>query len=101
MSDSGQGLSFDAGEENLTVLAGHLGEFLDAWGSGGAAPELKEFLPEAEGELRRMTLVELIKIDLEYRLNGDHLPKRLQDYLAEFPELTQGDAGIPAAVGQL
>ena len=47
------------------------------------------FLPEA-GEIRRLTLVELIKVDLEYRWLNRGCPKRLAEYLAEFPELGKG-----------
>ena len=45
------------------------------------------FLPEGEPELRRLTLVELIKVDLGYRWSRSAGRLVLEDYLAEFPEL--------------
>ena len=56
-------------------------------------PDLNPFLPQS-GEIRRLTLVELIKVDLEYRWLSRGCPKRLSEYLAEFPELPA--AGSPA-----
>ncbi len=70
-----------------------LDAFVEAWESAAAPPDLNAFLPEA-GEIRRLTLVELIKVDLEYRWLSRDCPKRIREYLAEFPELAQ--APIPA-----
>jgi eukaryotic-like serine/threonine-protein kinase len=83
-------LSLDAARQSMELLAGYLDAFVSAWEASTDPPDLKTFLPEA-GEIRRLTLVELIKVDLEYRwLNRRGGPKRLADYLAEFPELSQG-----------
>ena len=38
--------------------------------------------------MRRLLLVELIKVDLEYRW-GQGLQKRIAEYVAEFPELAE------------
>ena len=53
-----------------------------------APPDLNPFLPET-GEIRRLTLVELIKVDLEYRWLSRGCPKRISEYFAEFPELSK------------
>jgi eukaryotic-like serine/threonine-protein kinase len=47
-------------------------------------------LPEQPLELRRLVLTELIKVDLEYRWQQHNLPKTIEEYLAEFPELADG-----------
>ena len=79
-------LLLDQARESMDVLAGFLDAFVTAWEASKAPPDLQAFLPET-GEIRRLTLVELIKVDLEYRWLNRGCPKRLADYLAEFPEL--------------
>jgi non-specific serine/threonine protein kinase/serine/threonine-protein kinase len=61
-----------------------LERFEDAW-QRGERPALSEYLP-AEEPCRRAVLVELIHIDLERRLKAGE-PRRLESYLADFPEL--------------
>ncbi|MFE9325031.1 hypothetical protein ACIHDR_19375 [Nocardia sp. NPDC052278] len=71
------------------MLASVVRRFADTWDQTGAPPDLAEYLPDAPG-LRRMCLIELIKVDLEYRwLRYDH-PKRLAQYCAEYAELCTG-----------
>jgi serine/threonine protein kinase len=70
----------------MDVLARQLDAFVEAWESGTEPPDLKPFVPEG-GEIRRLTLVELIKVDLEYRWLSRGCPKRIAEYFAEFPEL--------------
>jgi len=77
----------DDSEHTLSVLAEHLERFVGRWEESTEPPDLAEFLP-ASGEIRRLTLVELIKIDLEYRWVEHNHPKRIFDYFREFPELT-------------
>ena len=50
----------------MEVLANRLDAFVEAWEAGADPPDLHPFLPDS-GEIRRLTLVELIKVDLEYR----------------------------------
>jgi eukaryotic-like serine/threonine-protein kinase len=82
-------LLFDDARQSMEVLAGFLDAFVAAWEEATAPPDLGPFLPEA-GEIRRLTLVELIKVDLEYRWLNRGCPKRLAEYLTELPELGQG-----------
>jgi serine/threonine protein kinase len=72
----------------MDVLARQLDAFVEAWEATEAPPDLKPFLPGA-GEIRRLTLVELIKVDLEYRWLSRGCPKRISEYFTEFPELVQ------------
>ncbi|MFO0902975.1 MAG: serine/threonine-protein kinase [Pirellulales bacterium] len=67
-------------------LATRLEEFLEAWSDGDAPPSLAEHVPAAPPELRRITLEELIKVDLEQRMRA-RVPRTLDDYVREFPEL--------------
>ncbi|MET9489181.1 serine/threonine-protein kinase [Nocardia sp. NPDC006630] len=63
--------------------------FAAAWDTAGEPPPLAEYLPAAP-ELRRLCLIELIKVDLEYRWIHYDFPKRLADYRAEYDELRSG-----------
>jgi serine/threonine protein kinase len=86
-------LSWEDGSAAWEALAECAGRFLTAWETGDASPELRDFLP-ASGTWRRMVLIELLKIDLEQRLQGRGPHKSIEQYLAEFPELA-GTSGPP------
>ncbi|MGE3314827.1 MAG: serine/threonine-protein kinase [Planctomycetaceae bacterium] len=85
--------TLDDVEQTMSLLASYLERFVDGWESSETPPNLADFLPD-EGEMRRFTLVELIKIDLEYRWLERNFPKRIVEYVREFPELANGR--IPA-----
>ncbi|MFC9551666.1 serine/threonine-protein kinase [Rhodococcus sp. NPDC056960] len=69
-----------------TAVGDAVARFASAWESSASAPDLATYLPVSPA-LRRVTLIELVKVDLEHRwLRGDH-PKRLAQYCAELPEL--------------
>ncbi len=72
----------------MDVLAGRVDAFVGAWETGASPPDLNPFLPDG-GEIRRLTLIELIKVDLEYRWVSRGCPKRISEYFAEFPELVR------------
>lgn len=70
------------------ALARHLERFVDAWESvSDKPPQLGDYLPPAGDSLRHMALVELIKLDLEQRLQRGIDALELEQYAAEFPEL--------------
>ncbi len=74
-------------------LCRHVEAFAAAWDASHQPPPIASFLPAEPAVLRKLVLVELIKIDLEYR--GQHqCPLRLEDYAARFPELGGRD-GLP------
>ncbi len=76
---------------SATVAWDQLSERIDAliaaWESPDRPPSLRSFLPAEPAEMRRLILTELIKVDLEYRWQQHHLPKTIEEYLLEFPEL--------------
>ncbi|MEX0937194.1 MAG: serine/threonine-protein kinase [Pirellulales bacterium] len=84
---SGASQAWDQLAERVDVL-------ITAWESSGRPPELARLLPEGPAALRRMVMGELIKVDLEYRWEKFGPHKTIEQYLAEFPELTEG-GGIP------
>lgn len=73
------------------TVAGHLERFAEAW-EAGEPPALFHFAPDGPPAVRRLALVELIKLDLEQRLNRG-MSRPLEEYLREFAEL--GAAGPP------
>jgi serine/threonine protein kinase len=75
-------------------LRQYLEAFLAAWESSQGPPELRAYLPGEPPALRQIALVELIKIDLEFRWQTGGCPKRVEEYAEEFPELS-GEFGLP------
>lgn len=71
-------------------LSSRVDELTAAWQGDDLPPDLARYLPEQPPALRQMTLVELIKVDLEFRWLHYSLPKKLEEYLGEFPELAVG-----------
>lgn len=59
-----------------------------AWSTATEPPMLAEFLPLEPANLRRLTLLEVIKVDLEYRWTDGRWPKQIEQYVADFPELS-------------
>ncbi|WP_107984824.1 serine/threonine-protein kinase [Rhodococcus sp. OK519] len=86
------GPSNDLGTQTVSFLADVVARFASAWESAtdGTTPDLDTFLPgglPVGDALRRAALVELIKVDLEYRLLHTDQPRPLSSYCAQFPEL--------------
>lgn len=74
------------------LLSERVEALVTAWEESLEPPRLAEFLPAESGPLRHLALVELIKVDLEYRCQRTQHERRLEQYLAEFPELaTHGE----------
>jgi serine/threonine protein kinase len=80
------GLSLDRAAHTLSLLATVVERFVAEWDTSGYPPDMAAFLPDSPA-VRRVTLIELIKVDLEYRWLKSNLPKRLIEYCEEFPEL--------------
>jgi serine/threonine protein kinase len=83
----------DQGQATWDLLAAQLEALVERWEYGEAPPVLSEFLPPGPAALRRLMLIELIKVDLGFRYKRNK-QKRIEDYAAEFPEL-RGSDGIP------
>src|SRR5262245_60288185 len=86
------GLSFGDHQPTWDDLAQRVDALLAAW-EAGAPPALAAFLPAEPGPRRQLVLVELIKVDLEQRIAHGLPLKRVEEYVAEFPELAVG--GLP------
>lgn len=87
-------LELSSAEQAWEQLSKHVDTLIEAW-DRGEVPDLAQFLPSGPPALRRLTLVELIKVDLEFRWGTHQLPKRIEEYALEFPEL-EARGGVPA-----
>jgi len=85
------GVPADLATSAWDVLAERLDALADAWQSG-EPPSLVAFLPPQPSSLRRHVLIELVKLDLEYRWHNAQ-PKQLEQYVEELPELSA--TGVP------
>ncbi|WP_084529669.1 serine/threonine-protein kinase [Nocardia crassostreae] len=61
--------------------------FAEAWAQARTPPPLPDYLPDSPA-IRRVSLIELIKVDLANRWSRGAEPKRLADYVADLPELS-------------
>ncbi len=82
-------------DQDWTVLAGHVGEFCEAWEASETLPILGDFAPHEACALRRLALIELVKIDLENRWQRQLEPQRIEWYLEQHQELVEADGGVP------
>ncbi|WP_063018416.1 serine/threonine-protein kinase [Nocardia niwae] len=73
-------------EARSTGIADVVERFADAWRTAATPPDLAAYLPDSPA-IRRVSLIELIKVDLANRWGRGAAPKRLADYAAELPEL--------------
>src|SRR6516162_2558340 len=83
----------DDGQTTWHMLSQRVAALIRRWDDGGTPPRLMDFVPAGNPSLRRFVLNELVKVDLARRWSR-RLPRRLEDYLAEFPELA-GPSGVP------
>ncbi|MCC7421168.1 MAG: serine/threonine protein kinase [Planctomycetaceae bacterium] len=85
---------WDDSTTTLTALAEILEEFIERWEAcDGVTPPTLSGLVPGQGEARRITLIELIKIDLEYRWLKHNFPRKMEEYISDFPELHED--GLP------
>ena len=66
-----------------------------AWQGPDLPPDLARFVPAEPKALRRLLLVELIKVDLEQRWLHFGLPKKVEEYVEEFPEIRDSAGFVP------
>jgi serine/threonine protein kinase len=71
-----------------TILSAHVERFIKAWESASEPPILNDFLADDASSARRLTLIELVKVDLEYR-QARQTRRDLEAYFQDFPELAE------------
>ncbi len=85
----------DQSRGDWTQMADCVERFCVEWDESPEAPELRLFIPPPASTTRRLTLIELVKVDLEQRWNRQTDPKPIEQYLEEWPELFEPDGAAP------
>ena len=92
-AEAGELLPEHAGEV-LALVAQQVRMFADAWSAEVEPPSPVDYLPEANATVRRLVLVELVKVDLNRRWRRPELRRSVEDYLRQYPELSS-DGHLP------
>ncbi|MBX7166326.1 MAG: serine/threonine protein kinase [Pirellulales bacterium] len=91
-SDATPTLGMDDSSRVWDLLAGRIETLVEQWESGAEPPLLADLLEARDPpNFRRLALIELIKVDLEYRWQRRQMPRLIEEYVAEFPELIDPD----------
>ena len=72
-----------------------LDAFVEAWEETAQPPDLQRFLVNLSDSQKRTGLIELIKIDLEYRWRDQHLGRYLENYAERHPLLIDDNGDWP------
>lgn len=75
------------------LLAERINALVTAWDSASVEPELGQFAPQGPAAVRRLGLIELVKVDMDYRHRRGLAGWGVEEYLGRFPELSEG--GVP------
>ena len=86
---------FDTDLQSLSVRLAHRAEAFEAALARDAAVDFREFLPPTKSPLYLATLLELVRIDLEFSWTRNS-PKRISEYLSRFPALLENAAVLSA-----
>lgn len=73
-------------ENELALISVAIERLEEDWNLGEAHKDLGRYLPEAPENLRRQILIELIKVDQEFRLRGGEM-RKVEEYLHARPAL--------------
>src|SRR5262245_41494484 len=84
LSSSNRGFSQAVASSDWQRCEEAIKRFEDAW-KLGQSPSIDEYLL-SDGDVRRALLVELVHIDLEFRLKSG-ASARVEDYLSKYPDL--------------
>jgi eukaryotic-like serine/threonine-protein kinase len=94
MADTTQSLPAEPATVAFNALVERADSLIAAWQGDELPPDLNQFLPAEPQSLRHLALKELIKIDLEYRWQHHEMPKQVEEYIDEFPDLAE-DGEVP------
>ena len=87
-------ISMDNASVVWSAVEKQLDAFCQAWDGAAEPPEIADFVGDYEPAVRRLILLELIKVDLEYRWNQPKQVQEMESYIESWPELRVG--GVPA-----
>jgi len=75
------------------LLAERVDALVAAWDGSDTAPDLASLAPEGPPPVRRLGLIELIKVDMDFRHRRGLAGWGVEEYVSRFPELSEG--GLP------
>jgi eukaryotic-like serine/threonine-protein kinase len=78
----------------MALIAKQVRSFAEAWSAGPPPPSPADHLPDSATAVRRLLLLELIKVDMNRRWRHPELRQTVENYLAAYPELTS-DGHLP------
>lgn len=87
-------LSLDDATAVWAFVEQQLDAFCRAWDDAPPPPELASFVGDVKGPVRRLLLVDLVKIDMEYRGSLENAMLTMESYLEAWPELA-ADGIVP------
>jgi len=80
---------FEVNSDEIWEKVGNrLESFIAAWEQSDEAPPVSDHINDLSGFVRRLTLIELIKVDLEQRWTRNRTPLTVEDYANRFPDLS-------------
>jgi serine/threonine protein kinase len=80
-------LMLETAHHTWTVLSGRVEAFIHAWEHAAEPPSPRDFLPAGPPTVRCLTLVELLKVDLEYRWIHRKTPRTIEEYCTDYADL--------------
>ena len=87
--------SLDAhGTQFFDSLAACLDAFIAAWEAEDSPPHLPAYLPKDDPKLIPYALLELVKVDIEYRWSRG-VGRTVDEYVSDFPMLETGEGPPP------
>ena len=85
----------DRARGDWTQMADCIERFCVEWEGNKTPPNLQEFVPPENSQTRRLTLIELVKVDLEQRWTHKSDPRSVEQYLDQWPDLKEPDGSAP------
>lgn len=85
----------DRARGDWTQMADCIERFCVEWQDRNTPPDLRDFVPPESSKTRRLTLIELVKVDLEHRWTRRIDPNSVEQYLERWPELKEPDGNAP------
>jgi len=84
-----------ASEPNQQVSESQIAmvRFVSEWEARQAPPDLKDYISATDSH-NRFLLIELIKVDLEFRWQQFNFPRRILEYLDDFPILEEPEIPV-------
>ena len=95
MTDDPLSLSLDDGTVVWSIVEQQLDAFCQAWDETEHPPAMQDFVGDQDGVVRRLILMDLIKVDIEFRMPNPDWEQPMEFYLDAWPELAP-DKVVPA-----